>query len=186
MAIEATPGPRSGPVRPLPEHPLHPLYRWRDHLTYVCRVFPEVPRMAHLARFSQLALLGVSACFSGLLSNYCQLSVPRSPTSSEAEAPCGGQTSDLLCSPGLEVYEIVRGCFLIDGGGVDLRPRSITMAPSNHSSNRLGLALEDRLHTAVLYVPNPTTQAQLLSLALQRIPECPFLHDTAGDEDVRP
>jgi hypothetical protein len=68
---------------------------------------------------------------------------------------------------------------------VDLCARSITVAPSNHLSNRLGLALKDRLHTAVLYVPNPTTQTQLLCLALQGIPECPFLHDTAGDEDVR-
>ncbi len=69
---------------------------------------------------------------------------------------------------------------------MDLCARSITVASPNHSPNRLGLALEDRLHTAVLYVPNPTTQAQLLRLALQRIPECPFLHDPARDEYVRP
>ena len=69
---------------------------------------------------------------------------------------------------------------------MDLCARSITVAPSNHSSDRLGLALEDRLHTAVLYAPNPTSQAELLRLALQRTPECPFLYDTAGDEDVRP
>jgi hypothetical protein len=69
MAIEATTGSRLGLVRPLPEHPLHPLYRWRDHLTCVCRVFPEVPKMTHLARFSQLALLDVSAYFSGPLSS---------------------------------------------------------------------------------------------------------------------
>jgi hypothetical protein len=69
---------------------------------------------------------------------------------------------------------------------VDLCARSITVAPSNHSSDRLGLALENSLHTAVLYIPNPTTQAELLRLALQRILECPFLYDTAGDEDMRP
>jgi len=68
---------------------------------------------------------------------------------------------------------------------VDLCARWITIAPPDRSSNRFGLALEDRLHPAVLCVPNPTTQAELLRLALQRILECPFLYDTARDEDVR-
>jgi hypothetical protein len=69
---------------------------------------------------------------------------------------------------------------------VDLYARWITVAPPDRSSNRLGLALEDRLHPPVLCVPNPTTQAKLLRLAPQRILECPFLYDTARDEDVRP
>ena len=69
---------------------------------------------------------------------------------------------------------------------MDLCARSITVAPPNHSSNHLGLALEDRLHTAVFGIAGPTVQAELLRLALQRIPECSFLHNTARDENVRP
>jgi hypothetical protein len=69
---------------------------------------------------------------------------------------------------------------------VDLCARSITVAPANHSSDRLGLTFENSLHPAVSCVLNPTTQAELLRLALQRIQECPFLYDTAGDEDMRP
>jgi len=72
------------------------------------------------------------------------------------------------------------------GGGVDLCARSIAVAPSEHLSNRLGLALDDHLHPAVLCILGPTTQIELLRLALQRIYEGSFLHDTAGDEDVRP
>ena len=69
---------------------------------------------------------------------------------------------------------------------MDLCARSIAVAPSEHLSNRLGLALDDHLHPAVLCVLGPTTQAEFLRLALQRIQEGFFLHDTAGDEDVRP
>jgi hypothetical protein len=53
-------------------------------------------------------------------------------------------------------------------------------------SNRLGLALDDHLHPVVLCILGPTTQVELLRLALQRIQEGSFLHDTAGDEDMRP
>ena len=68
---------------------------------------------------------------------------------------------------------------------MDLCARSIAVAPSNHSSNHLGLALEDRLHPAILGVLDPPTEAELLCLALQQISECFSLHDTAEDEDVR-
>lgn len=69
---------------------------------------------------------------------------------------------------------------------MDLCARSIAVAPSEHLSNRLGLALDDHLHPAVLCVLGPSTQVEFLHLALQRIQEGSFLHDTAGDEDVRP
>lgn len=67
---------------------------------------------------------------------------------------------------------------------MDLCAHWITVAPSNHSSNRLGLALEDCFYTAILGAAGPAAQVKLLRLALQRIPECPFLHHTARDEDV--
>ena len=69
---------------------------------------------------------------------------------------------------------------------MDLCARSIAVAPSEHLPDRLGLALDDHLHPAVLCVLGPSTQVELLHLALQRIQEGSFLHDTAGDEDVRP
>ena len=53
MAIEEAPGPRSGPVRLLPEHPLYPLHRRRDHLTYTC---PRPQR--HYLIVGRLALVG--------------------------------------------------------------------------------------------------------------------------------
>jgi hypothetical protein len=44
----------------LPYNPLQPLQRWRDHLTYACRVFPEVSRMAKELSYGT-SLLGISA-----------------------------------------------------------------------------------------------------------------------------
>ena len=59
MEIDATTGSRSGLVRPLPEHPLHPLYRWRDHLC-----LPGVPRGSKNDSFSPILTARVARCFS--------------------------------------------------------------------------------------------------------------------------
>ena len=69
---------------------------------------------------------------------------------------------------------------------MDLCARSSAIAPSQHLPNRLGLALENHLHPAILCVPDPTTQFELVRAALQRIRESYVLHNTAGDQDVRP
>ena len=52
---------------------------------------------------------------------------------------------------------------------MDLCARSMAVAPSEHLPDRLGLALDDHLHPAVLCILGPTTQIELLRLALQRI-----------------
>jgi len=89
-------------------------------------------------------------------------------------------------SPDVEVREVVPGRFLVNGGAVDPRPRSIAVAPPNHQAHLLGFTLEYGLHSAVLGVADPTTESETLCLPSHRILEGGILHDDeAGDEEVR-
>ena len=92
----------------------------------------------------------------------------------------------MLRSPDVEAREIVRGRFEVNGGAVDLRSRSITVAPPDHQAHLLGFALEYGLHSAVLGVAHPTTQTETPCLPSCRILEGRVSHDDgAGDEEVR-
>jgi hypothetical protein len=92
----------------------------------------------------------------------------------------------MVRSPDVEIRELVRGRFEVNGGTVDLRSRSIAMAPPNHQAHLLGFALEDGLHSAVLAVAYPASQAETLCLTSHRILKGHVSHDDgSGDKEVR-
>jgi hypothetical protein len=69
---------------------------------------------------------------------------------------------------------------------MDLRSRSIAIAPPDHQAHLLGFALQEGLHSAVLGVADPTTQTESLCLPSHRILEGRISHNNgAGDEEVR-
>ena len=68
---------------------------------------------------------------------------------------------------------------------MDLRSRPIAVAPPDHQAHLLGFTLDEDLHSAVLGVAHPTTQAQTSCLPSRRILEGRVSnHDGAGDEEA--
>jgi hypothetical protein len=72
-------------------------------------------------------------------------------------------------SPDLEANEIERGGSLVDGGAVDLHTRGIAKEPLDHLAHSFGFTLEACLHSTILGIAHPTTQAKLLCLTPQTL-----------------